>query len=109
VNFSPENWLKDQRGNWSFTRIAPLFCLLFALFIWSAGLWMQEFQAYCQQMVDKLLDFAKWSFIAGKGSEEFGAAFALKGKENTYTTKVETTSSTPVTEVTTTGTSKVGP
>lgn len=95
MNLNPNGWLKDRRGDWSFTRIAPLFCLLFALFIWSAGLWMKEFQSYCQQMVDKLLDFAKWAFIAGKGSEELGAALTLKGKESTYSSKVETTSTGP--------------
>lgn len=96
MNINPSNWLKDRRGDWSFTRIAPLFCLLVALYVWAAGLaWYHEYQTYCQQMVDKLLDFAKWAFIAGKGSEELGAALTIKGKESTYSSKVETSTSIP--------------
>ena len=82
MNINPQGWLKDRRGDWSFTRIAPLFCLLIALYVWAAGLaWYHEYQAYCQQMVDKLLDFAKWAFCIGKTMEEGSAMVAIKGKD----------------------------
>jgi hypothetical protein len=97
LNLNPNQWLKDRRGDWSFTRIAPLFCLLMALYVWAAGIYYPLYQAYCQQMVDKLIDFAKWAFCIGKTMEEGSAALALKGKENvqSYSSKVETTTTLP--------------
>lgn len=88
MNLSPENWLKDKRGNWSFTRIAPAICLLAALIIWAVGTHWKELQGYCQQIVDKLLDFSKYCFGIGKGTEEVGAAFSKP--ENSTTTSSST-------------------
>ena len=81
MNRHPEGWLKDKRGNWSFTRIAPAICLLAALIIWAVGTHWKELQGYCQQGTDKLLDFAKWAFGAGKVSEEVGAMVTKKPED----------------------------
>ncbi len=75
---APQNWLKDKRGDWSFTRIAPAICLLAAFIVWLMGLHYTHLQSYCQQEIDKLLDFAKWAFGAGKVGEEMGAVLSLK-------------------------------
>jgi len=95
MNLNPEGWLKDKRGNWSFTRIAPAICLFVAIGMWAVGIWKHDFQSYCQQGVDKLLDFAKWAFGAGKVSEELGVTFGRKDNVQSYSSKVETTTSNP--------------
>ena len=69
------NWLQDKRGNWSFTRIAPMACLSLAVIIWIVGTHWPALQEYCKNGTEKLLDFAKWAFGAGKVAEEAGAAF----------------------------------
>lgn len=79
---SVSHWLQDKRGNWSFTRVAPLACLVVAIAIWGIGVHWKELQGYCQQGTDKLLEFAKWAFASGKVSEEVGGMFAKKEVED---------------------------
>lgn len=93
MNLSPEGWLKDKRGNWSFSRIAPAICLLAVFIIWWSGTHWKELQDYATKAIDKLLEFAKWAFLAGKGSEELSSAFAKPENSTTTsssTVKVET-------------------
>jgi hypothetical protein len=72
MNTQPEGWLKDKRGNWSFTRIASLIALIIAVSMWIVGVLRPDVAAYCQQGTEKFLDFAKWAFGAGKVMEELG-------------------------------------
>ena len=68
----PENWLKDKRGNWSFTRISSFLALLVAVGMWVVGLFKPLLADYCKQGTEKLIDYAKWAFGAGKVMEELG-------------------------------------
>lgn len=88
MNLSPENWLKDKRGNWSFTRVAPAICLLAVFIIWWSGTHWKELQEYASKAIDKLLEFAKWCFLAGKGTEEIGSA--ISKPENSTRSSTET-------------------
>lgn len=87
MNLSPESWLKDKRGNFSFTRIAPAICLLAVLIIWGISAHWVALQDHADKAIDKLLEFARWAFGAGKIAEEAGE-FAKPSSSTTTSSSV---------------------
>lgn len=79
-------FLKDIRGNKSTTRLLTWGAFSLSVAAWIIGVIWTASEQHARWGAEKMLEFAKWIFLAGKGGEELmngikAVAEKVKGKD----------------------------